>query len=430
MRLVHLSDTHLGHRRYDRLAANNIQQRQVDVCDTFARAVEQIIVLAPDIVVIAGDVFDSVRPTNYAIKRAFAIFSRIVAALPGTIIVLAAGNHDLPRSTDHGGSLLPMLDQLGIYVIEYEARRLTFRDRDLSILAVPDAPGKNRPALEPDPSARYNVLVIHGEVAGVIPNEVAIADRAAVEISAEEMNAPAWTYIAFGHYHVMRELAPNAFYSGAIDYTSTNVWGELAEEAERGIPGKGFIVRDLVTGAHAFHPIGGLRRHIDLPTIDAEGLTSEQLTAQIAATVDACPGGIDGAVVRLTISEAPRALYRDVDHRLVRSYRKRAMAFTITLRPAKVRYSSLAQAFFAPGQVSPSGESTTVATRVARPLRQTMTEKAASHELPPDVDRTEFADRLMSYYDEADAKERGRDAVTSEPATVTELFTEPQARAS
>ena len=39
-------------------------------------------------------------------------------------------------------------------------------------------------------------------------------------------------YVALGHYHVYREIAPNAFYSGSIEYTSPNVWGELVEERD------------------------------------------------------------------------------------------------------------------------------------------------------------------------------------------------------
>ena len=58
-------------------------------------------------------------------------------------------------------------------------------------------------------------------------------------ISHKELGAENWDYVALGHYHVYRSVAPNAFYSGSLDYTSTNPWGELAEERELGIQGKG-----------------------------------------------------------------------------------------------------------------------------------------------------------------------------------------------
>ena len=53
--------------------------------------------------------------------------------------------------------------------------------------------------------------------------------------------------MAFGHYHVKREIAPNAFYAGSLEYTSTNPWGELYEERVTGLPGKGFLEYDLDT---------------------------------------------------------------------------------------------------------------------------------------------------------------------------------------
>ena len=64
MRLVHLSDLHLGFRQYHRQTPAGMNQREADVAATFSRAVDQIIALAPALVVIGGDVFHTVRPTN------------------------------------------------------------------------------------------------------------------------------------------------------------------------------------------------------------------------------------------------------------------------------------------------------------------------------------------------------------------------------
>ena len=84
--------------------------------------------------------------------------------------------------------------------------------------------GVPRPALVPDPAARFNVLVLHGEIAGVLPAAAAATDRVSNEIAVDELNAEEWTYIALGHYHVYRSVAPRAYYSGSIEYTSANVW--------------------------------------------------------------------------------------------------------------------------------------------------------------------------------------------------------------
>ena len=70
------------------------------MAQSFTRAVDKVIGLAPEVVLIGGDVFHQVRPTNTAILHAYLQFARLRAALPTSEIVLVAGNHDTPRSAD------------------------------------------------------------------------------------------------------------------------------------------------------------------------------------------------------------------------------------------------------------------------------------------------------------------------------------------
>ena len=120
MRLVHLSDLHLGYRQYQRLTPGGINQREADVASTFRTAIDRMIELSPDVVLVAGDMFHTVRPTNQAILHAFVQFSRLVQSLPNAEIVLVAGNHDSPRSTETGG-ILQLFAQLGLQVVDREA---------------------------------------------------------------------------------------------------------------------------------------------------------------------------------------------------------------------------------------------------------------------------------------------------------------------
>ena len=100
-------------------------------------------------------------------------------------------------------------------------------------------------------------------------------EPSAQEIAQDELHPARWDYIALGHYHVYRRIAPNQFYSGSLDYTSTNTWGERVEEGLAGVPGKGIIEHDLATGTHTFHPIERSREFVDLPAVSARGLTTE-----------------------------------------------------------------------------------------------------------------------------------------------------------
>ena len=136
MRLAHLADPHLGVRQYHRQTPSGINQREADVARAFRLAVEGVIAAHPDAVVIAGDLFHSVRPTNAAIVFAFKQLQRLREALPDAPIVLVAGNHDTPRSAETG-SILRLFEELGVDVAVDEARRLEYPALDLSVLAVP-----------------------------------------------------------------------------------------------------------------------------------------------------------------------------------------------------------------------------------------------------------------------------------------------------
>lgn len=394
MRLVHLSDLHLGYRQYQRQTPAGINQREADVAGAFKRAVDRVIELRPDVILFAGDIFHNVRPTNPAILHSFTQFARLARALPDAAIVMVAGNHDTPRAVETG-CILRLFAPLGIHVVDAEARRLAFPERDLSILAVPDT-AVARPALTPDPAARHNVLLLHGEVEGVIPRPANLIDRAVVEIRREELGASRWTYVALGHYHVCREVAPNAWYAGSIEYTSANTWGELQEEREAGLPGKGFIERDLETGAQTFHHLEPARALIDLHPLSARGMSVAELDAAICAAVDGCPGGVDDKIVRFVVRDVPRHIARELDHRKLREYKRRALHFHLdTRRPEIIRVSG----YGAPGR---------------RPtIADIVRDKLRSRVLESDIDREALIELGLRYLREAEAAESAAAAASA-----------------
>ena len=306
------------------------------MAQSFTRAVDKVIELAPEVVLIGGDVFHQVRPTKTAILHAYLQFARLRAALPTTEIVMVAGNHDTPRSADTG-SILRLFAALGLHVVDGEARSLEFPGLDLSVLAVADNQHR-RPKLAPPGTRRWNVLLLHGEVEGMLGPFAATHELATQEIPQEELHQGPWDYIALGHYHVYRRLAPNQFYSGSLDYTSTNTWGEKMEEEMAGVPGKGLIEHDLATGRHTFHHLPPTRQFVDLPAISARGLTTEEVNARVLAACEGCAGGIDDKVVRLVVRDMPRHITRQLDHKQLRELRRRALHFHLdTRRPEIIR---------------------------------------------------------------------------------------------
>ena len=390
MRLVHLSDLHLGFRQFQRLTAAGINQREADVASAFRRAVDATIELRPELVVIAGDVFHAVRPPNPAILHAFTNVARLKRELPDAIVVMTAGNHDTPRASETG-CILRLFRQIGVHVADTDAQRFQFPEKGLSILAVPSAV-ETLPVLRPEPEFARNVLVMHREIHGMVSRHAALDDRPSFAIDRKELNASQWSYVALGHYHVHRQVEPNAWFSGSLEYTSTNPWGELLEQEERGIPGKGFIEFDLESGECTFHPVPATRAFVDLPQLSARGLTSLELDERIAASVAACAGGIDDKIVRLIVRDVPRHIARELDHALIRGYKRRALHFLLdTRRPEVARI------------IGKSG-----AQGMRRSLEDTVRDKLNARVLESDIDRTALIELGIGYLREAEAADAAR----------------------
>lgn len=329
MRLVHIADTHLGFTRHERLTALGVNQREADVELSFTRVIDQTIALAPEVVLLAGDIFHVVRPKNRTVAHAFRGFERLRTALPHAVIVMVAGNHDMPRSFDMG-CILRLFASLGIVVVDGPTELFDFPALDLSILAVPEN-HHPRPTLRPETRRRHNVLLLHGETGGISNGRHEGLVR---ELTDEELYVEEWSYIALGHYHVYKEIAPNEFYAGAIDYTSTDIWGELAEQKARGISGKGIVERDLATGAHAFHPLPCTRAHVDLPPLSAAGMGASAVNAAIAEAVEAI-GGAEDKVVRLKVHELDRSAKDGLDQKMLRQFRAKALNFRLEVVKAE-----------------------------------------------------------------------------------------------
>lgn len=387
VKLVHLADLHLGFRQYQRLTPTGINQREADVARAFQRAVDRIIELRPDVILVAGDVFHSVRPTNPAIVHAFRQFSRLREALPDTRIVVIAGNHDTPRAVEAGG-ILGLFLELGIHVAASAPRRFHFPDQDLEIFAVPSNMASDV-VLRPSGDARHSVLLLHEEIEGVLPRLTWRAEQFAHELPLAALNSEEWSYVALGHYHVYRRVAAGAYYSGALDYTSNNVWGELAEERAQRLTGKGFIEHDLETGAHTFHVLETARAVVDLPPVQARGMTAPELDFAIRETVEACDGGIDGRIVRLIVFDAPRHIARGLDHRALRDYRRRALHFHLDVRRPEVVRTQASSG--APGRRAS--------------LAELVRDSLRSRHIDRDMDRDELVALGLRYLRDAEAAE-------------------------
>lgn len=344
MKLAHLADLHLGFRQFDRQTPKGINQREADIAEVFRLAVDDLLEQKPQLIVIAGDLFHSVRPTNAAIMFCFRQLHRLQAGLPESPIVVTAGEHDTPRSTETG-AILRLYEALGVEVAVEEARRIVFPKLDCAVLAVPQqALAKaDRPSLRPEPGGpTLSVLVTHGRYGG-LGEERGTMEYGGAELSREFLAPEKWDYIALGHYHSAQSVAANAWYSGSLEYLPPNPWGQLQDEdaaskGKKARHGKGYLLVELPGARVTFRPIAPLRRHIDLPFIQGAGLNAKELDEQIAQRVAAAK--IDDQIVRLLVWDVDRATARDLDHAAIRGYKARALNFQLDLRrPQATRVS-------------------------------------------------------------------------------------------
>jgi DNA repair exonuclease SbcCD nuclease subunit len=338
MKLAHLADLHLGFRQFDRQTPRGTNQREADVAEAFRRAVDDLLEQRPELIVIAGDLFHSVRPTNAAILFCFRQLQRLRSGLPETPIVVIAGEHDTPRSTETG-TILRLYEALGVEIAVEEPRRIVIPRLDCAVLAVPHQAlvKAERPALRPEPGGpTLNVLLAHG-VHGGLGEERGTVEYGGAELTREFLAPEKWDYIALGHYHTAQSIAANAWYSGSLEYLPPNPWGQIQDEAaqraakgKKERSGKGYLLVELPGARVTFRPIAPARRHIDLAPIQGAGLNAKELDAQIAERLSAAK--IDDQIVRLLVWDVERATARDLDHAAIRAYKARALNLHLDLR--------------------------------------------------------------------------------------------------
>ena len=353
MKLAHLADLHLGFRQYDRQTPRGGNQREADVADAFRRAVDDLLEQRPNLILVAGDVFHSVRPTNSAILFLFKEVHRLRSGLPDTPIVMIAGNHDTPRSTETG-TILRLYEALGVHVVIEAAQYLTFSKLDCAVLAAPHQAlaQPDRPALRPQRGTTFNVLLVHGQLPG-LGEQRGTMEYGGAPVQLEDLAPAQWDYVALGHYHVAREIEKNAWYAGSLEYVAPNPWGQLQDEEEYGARGKGYLLVHLPGSRVEFRPVDQTRKHIDLPSIDGKGLTPNQLDERIAAHVAAAKPAIDGQIVRQLVFDVSRATARDLDHAAIRGYKARALHYQLDLRRPEAHRDETAGGPFAQRQTLP-----------------------------------------------------------------------------
>jgi len=313
MRLIHLADLHLGFRAYNRVTSQGINRREADVFAAFREALDKIVILKPDVVLMAGDIFHVPRPGNLAVVQTQKELVRFRNACTAEIVVIA-GNHESIKSADNR-CILELLSLIpNVQVVSSKPEAVEVCDRAIKVFCLPHNALEYADQIQilPDPAATYNLLMLHGTV-----DSDRINDYGGYDIP-EGLLQQNWDYVACGHYHSFTPLGRNAFYAGAIERTSNDIWKEANEE-------KGFIEFNLATHTHKFHALTSPRRTVDLPIIDAANLEPQAIDQLILANVN--QAGIEDKLVRQKVINLPKSIQSQLDYRQLRAFQTKAVHF-------------------------------------------------------------------------------------------------------
>jgi exonuclease SbcD len=229
VKLLHTSDWHLGQTLYD-------QERGYEMQCFLDWLLGELEREAPELLLIAGDVFDSVNPPVAAQRQLYAFLASAVRALPRLQIVMIAGNHDSGARIEMPA---PLLQGFGVSVIgrvtrdadgalDVERLRIPIRGPEDAVLGHVLALPFLRPAeitapeeSHADAVARTHAELIGAAVAARRPGEALVAishahmqggevspasERRIVVGNAEAVPSalfpPEIAYVALGHLHL------------------------------------------------------------------------------------------------------------------------------------------------------------------------------------------------------------------------------------
>ena len=310
MKIIHFSDTHLGHGDYSALdSETGINQREVDIYKVFREIIDYILESKPDLVVHAGDLFDSVRPSNKAISVAYEQFYRL--SKDNIPLVVIAGNHSTPRQRTKE-TIFRIFDFIQNVYPVYRGHYKKIIINNCAIHAIPHTYSQleleeNILNLKLDQECKYNILVTHGTAQD-------ISDKSWIEFKDQIIPNSIldydFNYIALGHFHSFQKIKDNVYYCGSPERFSFN---EINQE-------KCFLEANLDTGNIKKIPTQ-TREMIDYQNIDCENLTSEQIIESVKSTVE---GKNKDKIVRLTFENLPKHVYSTLDRQKIRELTKGA----------------------------------------------------------------------------------------------------------
>ena len=153
LRLLHTADWHLGQRLHD-------QSREYEHSRFLDWLAEELEARAVDVLLVAGDIFDSANPPISAQRQFYDFVTRVRGAMPDLQMIFLGGNHDSPARLE---SAAPLLEMIGVHIIGAVTRRDGVLETERLLLPLKNASGVQEALCAAMPYLRPADLPTDGE---------------------------------------------------------------------------------------------------------------------------------------------------------------------------------------------------------------------------------------------------------------------------
>ncbi len=296
MKLIHLSDLHIGKRLHEL----SLLEDQAYILDRIVEITRQE---QPDAVVIAGDLYDKSTPTAEAVRLCDDFLCRLAST--GCTLCIISGNHDSAERVAFGGRLMqargvyisPVFDgsvqtvtlsdehgEAVIYLLPFIKPvhcRMAFPEADIE--TYDDALRAAIESMNVDP-ARRNVLVTHQFVTGSRRSDSEQISVGGSDNVDAGLFAP-FDYVALGHLHIPQNVG-----SERIRYCGSPLKYSFSEASEK----KSVTVAEL-----------GAKGQLTLREIPLEPLRAMAVTRGTFADLSRriCPDPLRDPLTRIILTD-------------------------------------------------------------------------------------------------------------------------------
>ncbi len=324
MKIIHLSDTHLGFSDLDAVGKSGINLREEDFYRAFSDIIDAILEEKPDFVLHTGDLFHRPSPTNRAITVALEQFNRLRnAQIP---LILIAGNHETPK-TKALSPILKIFENFENIFVAYKQKAEIFRFKEIDFYALPhiNSEEKREQELEHLEEAldrgKKRLLLMHCSVGAhylmqefgewVYPRE-------------REYLFEKFDYVALGHWHGFGSAGKfsNVYYAGSSERTSRS----------DSRSNKGYVIVNLTDNLEVKHCQITLRPFVEF-VIDADALEEELREIDTKSCQE--------AIVQVIVKNLDISQSIEIDNTYIESFFKDAASINIKREFKESKHKSI-----------------------------------------------------------------------------------------